>query len=328
MKRFLISMLAIACLATACSSDDEPIIPESGVGHIEFNCLANPEIGDVITRTEQPTFDLSAAGVAIPDVSLFTLTVNGSYTKNGMVTSWLWPTASGEAQPADEEITVVAKTVGDFETENPAIEAGAYDVSQRKYLNSYVATITHGDPNAEGEDCPYFMGQSAPFSVYPGETESVAINAMLANSCFNLSVSEWMLKYYDNIVLTIHTADNEFTFALNETTATSPLIFVKSGQQLSFSGSAVKAQTGTAVEFPETPIGSQLAANTHYDIVVNHDTAGGGNLQIVFGDTFTPVDEDNVELNPDVNGSGNGDSDQTEGDDDSESGNTELSEEK
>ena len=305
MKRFLISMLAIACLATACSSDDEPIIPESGVGHIEFNCLANSEIGDVITRTEQPTFNLATAGVTIPDPANLILTINGSYTKNGMVTPWSWPTASGEAQPADDEIIVAPKTVADFESENPAIEAGAYDVEQKKYLNSYEAAVTYGDPNAEGENCPYFMGKSASFSVYPGETKEVTFSATLANSCFNLSVTEWMLKYYDNIELTIHTANNEFTFALNETTAISSLIFVKSGQQLSFSGSAVKSQTGTTVEFPETPIGVQLDANTHYNIVVNHDTAGGGNLQIMFGDTFVEVEPVEVELNPDVNGNGN-----------------------
>ena len=113
--------------------------------------------------------------------------------------------------------------------------------------------------------------------------------------------------------MTIHTANIEFTFALNETTPSSPLIFVKSGQQLSFSGKAVKSQTGTSVEFPKNTIGENLAPDTHYAINVNHDNAGGANLIITFDDTFTVVSVVDVQLNPDVSGGDNPDDGSGEG---------------
>ena len=331
MRKFLlIPAVVVSLLASACSSstDDEQIIPESGGGHITFNCSPNPEIGEELTRAIDG-FDLSQH-ITIPVPNNFTLSISGSYTKNGTLTSWSWPTVTPEGEEQSENEgsgesneNIVKKSVADFHSENPDIEAGAYDANERRYLNSYTATITYGNPDDEGVGKAYFAGTSAPFSVYPGRTEQVEFKARLANSCFTLQVTEWMLKYYDNIELTIHTANNEFTFELNETTSSSPLIFVKSGQQLSFSGKAVKAQTGTVVNFPEVAIGpAQIAAETHYTISVNHDTAGGGNLQITFGDTFTEVDTRDVELNPDVNGNGNSgdDSGENAGGDENPSG--------
>lgn len=320
MKRLLISMLAVGLLASACSSDEdsiEPAIPESGVGHINLSCSANPQIGEVIARAEasEDNFDLSEH-ITIPEGTAFNLTISGSYTKNGQLTNWLWPTVSTDEAQDDNNAgsTEVTKTVAEFNTEKPAIEAGAYDVNQKIYLNSYTAQVTYGDPEDEGEGKAYFAGAtSEAFSVYPGQTKQVGITASLANSCFTLTAEEWLLNYYDNIELTIHTANNEFTFALNETTPSSPLIFVKSGQQLSFSGKAVKAQTGTSVEFPKNTIGENLAPDTHYAINVNHDNAGDANLIITFDDTFTEVPVVEVELNPDVSGGDNPDDGSGEG---------------
>lgn len=324
MKRLLISMLAVGLLASACSSDEdsiEPAIPESGVGHINLSCLANPQIGEVIARAES---GFALPTEVIPQGTAFNLTISGSYTKNGQLTNWLWPTASTDEAQDDDNAgsTEVTKTVAEFNTENPAIEAGAYDVNQQRYLNSYTAQVTYGDPDVEGEGKAYFAGTtSEAFSVCPGQTKQVGITASLANSCFTLKAEEWLLKYYDNIELTIHTANNEFTFALNETTKSSRLIFVKSGQQLSFSGKAVKSQTGTSVEFPETTIGENLAPDTHYAINVNHDNAGGANLIITFDDTFTEeVPVVNVQLNPDVPGGNNPDDGSGEGSGGSEGG--------
>ena len=316
MKRLLISMLAVGLLASACSSDEdsiEPAIPESGVGHINLSCSANPQIGEVIARAES---GFALPTEVIPEGTAFNLIISGSYTKNGQLTTWLWPTVSTDEAQDDNNAgsTEVTKTVAEFNTEKPAIEAGAYDVNQSKYLNSYTAQVTYGDPDVEGEGKAYFAGAtSEAFSVYPGQTKQVGITASLANSCFTLIAEEWLLKYYDNIELTIHTANNEFTFALNETSSSSPLIFVKSGQKLSFSGKAVKSQTGTSVEFPKTTIGVQLAPDTHYAINVNHDNAGGANLIITFDDNFTEVPVVNVQLNPDVSGGDNPDDGSGEG---------------
>ena len=204
MKRLLISMLAVGLLASACSSDEdsiEPAIPESGVGHINLSCSANPQIGEVIARAEasEDNFDLSEH-ITIPEGTAFNLTISGSYTKNGQLTNWLWPTVSTDEAQDDNNAgsTEVTKTVAEFNTEKPAIEAGAYDVNQKKYLNSYTAQVTYGDPEDEGEGKAYFAGAtSEAFSVYPGQTKQVGITASLANSCFTLTAEEWLLNYYD-----------------------------------------------------------------------------------------------------------------------------------
>ena len=74
------------------------------------------------------------------------------------------------------------------------------------------------------------------------------------------------------------------------------------GQMLSLSGSATKAQNGVEVTFGKTTLGSEaLAARTHYAIEIDHSTAGGGSLLIAFDDTFTEVEAETVELNPDNN---------------------------
>ncbi len=284
----------------------------------------------------------------VPSFEDFKLNIVGEYYNSSM--------DGASATPYDQ----TWETVTAFNAENPngvKLEAGAYKREQAKYLNSYHAYVSYGDINAEGVGKPYFAGESVvsaedktatDFNIYPDEKKTVQVVARLANSCFSLEVSEWMLKYYSEIVLKIHTADAEgakgsvFTFKAQEVlkdgdaeknifgyttpelkanaTHTPALIFVKPAQRLKLSGYAIKSQNqtgaanqaGAKVEFAATEIGELLAADTHYTIKVDHDTAGGGGLTITFDDTITQVEPNESgengsegdgqnELNPDGN---------------------------
>jgi hypothetical protein len=70
---------------------------------------------------------------------------------------------------------------------------------------------------------------------------------------------------------------------------------------LKLSGTATK-QNGVQVEFSvdgaPAEIGATLKKDTHYDIVVDHATAGAGGLTIELGDNYTTIEEHTIELNP------------------------------
>lgn len=288
MKRiWMIPMLALALVCAGCSSEEETPAP-NGSGKLQLTSNISSAVSEVVARAAQS--DLPEA--LVPDADALTLTIAGSYTDKGK---------------GAVNFNKTWATVADFKTENPDFEAGYYNTAESHYQNSYKATLSYGDPAVEGEGKAAFAGASDDFVVYAGsQPTKVNVSVALANSCFTFAVTEWMLNYYDNLKLTIHTADSDFSF---EPTTTDPsaLIFVKKGAVLSFSGSAVKAQTGVEVTFPKTELkdanGAAVttAAKTKYTISVDHGQAGAGTLSISFDDSFTEVPEQTVELNPDEN---------------------------
>lgn len=283
MKRiWMIPMLALALVCAGCSSEEETPAP-NGSGKLQLTSNISSAVSEVVARAAQS--DLPEA--LVPDADALTLTIAGSYTDKGK-------------DPVNFNKTWA--TVADFKTENPDFEAGYYNTAESHYQNSYKATLSYGDPAVEGEGKAAFAGASDDFVVYAGsQPTKVNVSVALANSCFTFAVTEWMFNYYTDLQFTIHTAENSFTFEPT-TPAASTLIFVKAGQSLRFSGSAVKAQNGVAVTFPETTLGTTTTAAQHkYAIEVDHSTAGAGKLQISFNDTFTEVDEQVEELNPDEN---------------------------
>lgn len=275
--KLFIPMLALAAVCVGCSSEDDLTVKD-GAGKVRLGCEVSQTVAEVTSRAGQ--YELPAE--LLPSADQLTLAITGSYTDETGSTpfnkSW--------------------QTVADFVTENPDFEAGDYNSTEGKYQNSYAAVMTYGDATAEGEAKPYFVGESGDFTIYAGKTTQVATTVTLANSCFTLAVTEWMLNYYDNLKLTIHTADSSFAFEPT-TTAPSTLIFVKAGATLSLSGSAVKSQTGTEVSFPQTSLGQATAAGTKYDVVIDHGKAGGASLTVSFDDRFTEVAGEEIELNPD-----------------------------
>lgn len=264
----MIPMLAAALIATACSSEDD--LQWGGKGKANFALDVPTEVAYVETRAESG-YELPAE--LVPSATDFALRMTGSYLDE-----------------ANQSQTYTGSwvSVSAYHTERPDLQAGTYS-----------ATFTHGESGVEGVGKAYFTGAVTDFEVKANKTVTQQVTCALANSCFTLEVSEWMLNYYDDIELTIHTAQNDFTYSLTSTEATE-LVFVNPSQVLSFSGKAVKAQNGVAVEFTKSQIGSTVVAETLYAIKVDHGTAGAGSLSVSFDGTFTEVSEVEIELNPDV----------------------------
>lgn len=265
----MIPMLALALVATACSSEDD-LQTGAGKGQVDFAVDVPEEINLVQTRAESG-YALPAA--LVPAAEDFALAMTGTYLDEQNLShtyegSWV--------------------SVAAFNTEKPDLQAG-----------TYTATFTHGEANAEGVAKPYFRGEVANFVVKANKTTTYPVVCKMINSCFTLQVSAWMLNYYDDIELTIHTATNAFSFTMNSQEVTE-LTFVNPAQVLSISGTAVKSQNGVVVEFPKTAIGSTLVGETVYAISVDHGTAGAGSLSIAFDGSFTEVAEVEIELNPEV----------------------------
>ena len=286
-------LAAAASMLVGCSADDKTSMPDNGRGSVQLLCSTSSSIASVVTRAGE---EFALPESVLPSSDELILTLSGTYTfkdksnDNALVEATYEWESNGEG------------TVADYAAENPALEAGVYDAAIHRYSNTYEASVVYGNPDEEGAGKACFEGASAEFHIYPDRAEQVAIKAELVNSCYTLSVSEWMLNYYTDIELTIHTADNDFCFEPDSENLSSELIFVKPGQQLSLSGSATKVQNGVAVTFDKTTIGAAaLAARTHYAIEVDHSTAGGGSLIIAFDDTFTEVEAETAELNPDNN---------------------------
>lgn len=266
---WMIPMVAAALLGTACSAEDD-LQTGVGEGHVAFAIEVPSEIFQTETRATSG-YELPAA--LIPSTDAFALQLTGTYL---------------DAQNVSQNYQNSWERVSDFHTEKPDLQAG-----------TYTATFTHGDASAEGVGKAYFKGELKDFTVKASKKLSYPVTCKLANSCFTLQVTEWMLNYYDNIQLTIHTNTNSFTYNMTSTDPTE-LVFVKSFQVLSISGSAIKRQTGVAVEFPKTTIGGWLEAETKYAVQVDHGSAGASSVTITFDGTFTEVAEVEVELNPEV----------------------------
>ena len=265
----MIPILAWGLALVACQSEDD-LRTGAGEGRVAFSVDVPVEIKQVQTRAES---GYALPSELVPAAQDFALQMTGSYLDEQNLTqtyqnSWV--------------------SVSAYNTENPDLQAGTYS-----------ATFTHGQRGVEGEGKPYFAGELTSFEVKANKTLTYPVVCKMANSCFTLQVTEWMLNYYDEISLTIHTATSDFTFTMNSQEATT-LTFVNPAQVLSISGTAIKAQNGVAVEFPKTAIGSALVAETLYAITVDHGTAGAGALSISFDGSFTEVPEVEIELNPEV----------------------------
>lgn len=270
MKRmWMIPMFALALVA--CSSEDD-LQTEFGQGHVSFRTETSNLVTEVETRATEG-YELPAE--VVPAGDDLRLSMTGSYTDE-----------NGNAQNYTGSWTSVAA----FNLENPKFEAGIYS-----------ADFAYGEEGVEGVGKAYFAASLTDFAIKANKTTSYDVTVKLSNSCFTLQVTEWMLNYYENIELTIHTATSSFAYSLT-TTEPTELVFINPNQTLSISGTATKRQNGVAVEFPLSTIGQgkQTAAETKYAIKVDHGTAGAGSLSISFDGTFTEVAETEVELNPDV----------------------------
>lgn len=268
-KCFRMIPLFMALLAmTACSSDDDPA-GNGTTGNLVFDCTVSEAIAEVVTRA---TTGYQLPADLVPNSGDLKIALTGKYT----------------IKEVEYDYSSQWEKLSAFHEEKPDLNVGTYKV-----------VFTYGDNTKEGVGFPYYYGEVSGVDVEGNTLMSYGATVKLANSCFTLAATEWLLSYYKDVKLIIHTATSEFNFEPTDTGA-SELYFVKAGQQLYLSGSAVKSQTGTSVEFPKTAItSSNLAGETKYTITVNHGTAGGGELGIIFSDEFTEVPAIDIELNPD-----------------------------
>lgn len=264
MKKFLYTLtIAAAALSVGCSSDKEPI-GEGTVetGNVHLTVAASAEVA---TETRAGTVELPAA--SIPDADNFSLRITGTYSDDmGIQQSYdrTWPTV------------------------------GAFD-SPKMVRGDYTATVVYGDMETEGAGAACFSG-TQDFKILARKTVTAEITASLQNAAFKVAFGEWFAKYYTNAMITIRTeSDNSFTF----TPVNTSFIFVKPATKLYLKGTARKAQNGVEVEFPEAVIGTTTARTLH-TIQVDAMQAGGGKLVVDLDDTFTELEEQVIELNPEV----------------------------
>lgn len=171
-----------------------------------------------------------------------------------------------------------------------------YDQPSMK-SGEYTATFSLGDPEAESSTAYCFEGSTL-FKVTANRTTQVTVRPKLVNSAICLSTTEWFDNYYSSARFTVTTeAGNSFAF----TPTSGQTIFVKAGTALKLRGTAVKAQNGVEVTFPESTIGTTKASSLH-TLTIDAAQAGGGALRITLGSTdeMTEVAPVEIELNPEA----------------------------
>ena len=183
------------------------------------------------------------------------------------------------------------------ETESFSAEYEQFRTYDKPYMASgdYTATVRYGDPTQEGVTAYCYEG-TQDFTILARQTIQQSITASLVNSVISLSCSEMFNKYYTNAEFTVRTeSGNEFSFA----NASSAMIFVKPDSKLFLSGTATKSQNGVEVTFPEHEIGSTVARTWH-KIVVDASQVGQGSIDIRLDDTLTPIEIEEIEINPEA----------------------------
>lgn len=261
MKKVL-TILAFAALCMSCAKESENSA-NLGEARVSFKCSAMGSMAE----TTRSTYDIPAE--LVPAGDDFSLSITGSYMN-----------AYGEKFDYSESFA----TIADY-TEN----------SSELYAGNYTASVSYGESGVESSTNPCFRGETD-FTVEAGVDADVNIVASITNSAIRLSTTEWFDKYYSNATFTVTTeAGAQFTFANGDQT----VFFVEPASSLTLSGSAVNAQTGSEVEFPATVIGTTVE-RTINTISVDASQAGGSSIKIVFDDTFTEVEPEDVELNPEL----------------------------
>lgn len=183
-------------------------------------------------------------------------------------------------------------SVTDFNTENPLLPMGAC-----------TATITSGDPEAEGYDKPCYAG-SERFELRPRVQNRVQITATVANSQALVRTTEQFRAYFHDAVITVTTGRGnafDFRFATTESPAvpdSAEPVYVCAATTLSVAGTAFR-QGGDKVSFPAQALAATKPATRH---IFEFDAANAGTatLRIWLDDSLTETVTIPVELNEDA----------------------------
>lgn len=199
--------------------------------------------------------------------------------------------------PDAGDFWLLIKGKPDTETADFSAEYEQFRSYDKPYMASgdYTATIRYGDPTQEGATAYCYEG-TQDFTILARQTIQQSINASLVNSVISLSCSEMFNKYYTDAEFIVRTeSGNEFKF----TSSSSDMIFVKAESKLFLRGTATKSQNGVEIEFPEHEIGS-TTARTWHKIEVDASQVGQGSIDIRLDDTLTPIEAEEIELNPEA----------------------------
>lgn len=260
MKKYLLILTTLALLGGGCSKEESPETT-AGEGSVEFQATTSYEVESQTTRAQ-----ISLPANCKPANSNFKLVVKG---KEGTAT---------------EEYLAEYTTIGEYTA--PFMPGG-----------EYTATISYGDPEQEGGTAFCYQG-ALDFTILARKTIQKTITASLTNSAISLECGEWFKKYYSEAQFVVQTeAGNNFSFT--EASLAGTPIFVKPGTKLLLKGTAVKAQNGVKVEFPQQQIGV-TTARTWHKIRIDASQAGQGSISIRLDDTLTEVPPQEVELNPEA----------------------------
>lgn len=152
---------------------------------------------------------------------------------------------------------------------------------------TYTATVTYGDPAAEGVGKPYYTG-TASVEIVARRTAEVTIEAKIANSQVLVTATEQFLHYFHTPQFAVTTGTgNIFGFVPGRVPA-DETVCVQAGTALSVKGSARKqSQTGTdegiEVTFDEQRVAS-TASRTRYTFEYDAPDAGSAILVIKMND--------------------------------------------
>lgn len=258
MKKLLLISLA-AMIAVACSkTDDEAAFVDcpDGTGIVSFGVAPALEVEG--TRAE--TIELPD-GTTIPAGGDFTLSIVAT-NRDSSYTGGEWTSVNAFNENYKKTYFI----------------AGDYD-----------ATVTWGDPAVEGENKPYFKGESQ-FNVVARQLVTVTIPAKLANSIVKVEFSDRFKSYFENGADFTITSGNGNTWDVDYDTT--PYIFVESGKEVVISGGATKQKPSATVDAPFVKfddVKKTLAACTMY--TYKYDVSTAGNVSVEITITNEPTEE-------------------------------------
>lgn len=252
---------ALLLLAASCSKQENGTPSGDGYGRIRLHGTADVSIA---TRAE---IDVTTLGVTVPQPSELALTIHSD----------------------DPEVNSVWENADAFNAADTLFKAGVY-----------TATLTYGDPEAEGENKPYYSGTEQ-FDLTAGTTAEVTVTARIANSMAEIRTTEAFDRYFHDATFTLRTgAGNEFRFTPGAEPADSP-VFVQAGTSISISGTArQQSQTGTD-EGPEVKLAAEPLASTsprtRHIFTFDAADAGSATLHITLDENEELTSSVDIELN-------------------------------
>ncbi len=165
---------------------------------------------------------------------------------------------------------------------------------------TYTATLTYGDPKAEGVGKPCYSG-SKEITIVARKSVEETIPVQIANAQVLVTATEAFLNYFHDATFTVTTsAGNRFTFTPGAGTA-EEAVFVEAGSKLTLTGTAkLQSQTGAGFDrnytFPEQTL-DQTVARTRHTFLFDAQNSGSASVTINLYDEYLDERTFDIELN-------------------------------